>query len=99
MDSLTLGELAANRSWWKQQLSLGLVLQLLLTFGGWIVIVTTLRNVVSELERRVTIIEGEIVPRTEHDERDKLQEQKDKLLDERLSQMERQLDELLQQRK
>lgn len=90
------------RGWLKSQLNLGTVIHLLIAACTCVGTIFTLRGDVSELKQRVTIVENivrrlptDYVPRIEHQTRDEVEKEKEQLLNERLSHMERQLDELL----
>jgi hypothetical protein len=63
--------------------------------GGWVVYFATERAELSDHERRISVIESEIVPRREHEAAAKIEEQKERLLDERLTNIERMLQEQL----
>jgi hypothetical protein len=89
--SLTMG-------WVKSQFSLSLVVHICLTVGGWVAVISTLKADVAELTRRVTVLENEVVPRKEHEAKDRFEEQREHLLDERLTAMERQLDQILERK-
>jgi len=71
------------------------VLHALVTLCSLVAMFTTLRADVADLTRRVVVLENEVVPRKEHEAKDRFQEEKDRLLDERLTHIEQQLDELV----
>jgi hypothetical protein len=87
-----------TREWWRSQLSLSLVVQLLVMIGGWCVLFERLNATIADHDRRIVILETEIVPRKEHESREKIEEQKERLLDERLTNIERMLSEVLTSR-
>jgi len=83
-----------RRDWWRSQLSLGLVLHICIMMGGWVMFVATIKTTLTDHDRRILILEAEIVPRKEQESKERLEEQKEHLLDERLTNIERMLSRL-----
>lgn len=87
-----------TRDWWKQQINLSTLITVAVLVGGWVVFFATQRAELNDHERRIAVLELEIVPRSEHEAKEKVEAEKEKLLDERLTNIERMLGQVLEGR-
>lgn len=76
-----------------------LALTLVILVGGWVGNWAMMQTRIGGLDARLTKVEGEIVPRAEHDRVEKERDSRDHQLDERLQNIERMLQLVIQDRK
>lgn len=87
-----------TRDWLRANINLSTIITISVLIGGWVVFFATQRAELGDHERRIVWLEANIVPRAEHVAKDSADKEKEKLLDERLTNIERLLDQLLELR-
>ena len=85
-----------TRGWVRDNISLSTLITVAVLVGGWVVFFATQRAQLADHDRRIVILETEIVPRAEHEAKEKVEAEKEKLLDERLTNIERMLSQMLE---
>lgn len=87
-----------TRDWLRANINLSAIITICVLVGGWVVFFSTQHAQLNDHERRIVWLEANIVPRPEHIAKENAEREKEKLLDERLTNIERLLDQLLELR-
>lgn len=87
-----------QKNWVRDNVSLSSIITVAVLVGGWVVFFATQRAQLADHDRRIVILETEIVPRAEHNAAQRVEAEKEKLLDERLTNIERMLSQVLERR-
>lgn len=84
--------------WIRSNLNISSLMTVAVLVGGWVVFFATQRAELADHDRRIVVLETEIVPRSEHNATLRVEAEKEKLLDERLTNIERMLEQMLSRR-
>jgi hypothetical protein len=87
-----------QRDWLRSNVNISSLITIAVLVGGWVVFFATQRAQIADHDRRILVLEAEIVPRSEHNAAQRIESEKEKLLDERLTNIERMLGQMLQRR-
>ncbi len=83
---------------WLRNINISTLVTVAVLVGGWVVFFATQRAELNDHDRRIVWLEANIVPRPEHAAKDAVEQQKERLLDERLTNIEHRLDQLIEMR-
>ncbi len=87
-----------QKDWIRSNFNVSTIITIMILIGGWVVFFATQRAALADHDRRILVIEAEIVPRSEHNAAARVEAEKEKMRDERMSNIERMLEQLLDRR-